>query len=194
MNVEFFVCKFKNFMTLLITRLPRFYLKRKKGQILRAPFFVAQRSIWTRSSRYYLTEIKETEVHFSLGKSISAIFFGSFPSDHLAFLWKLVSLILCFPFSHIYEPFDLRPYPCFSRAHSLMPLLFWQRNDWRGQAYFSELQPFRALPLSFTPYPRRSLFGIQQVSSSNVAHFLSQNIHTHTHQPDSLSRFFHLLR
>lgn len=57
-------------------------------------------------------------------------------------------------------------------------------------------QPFRALPLSFIPYPRRLLFGIQQVSSSNVAHFLSQNIHTHISQtrfPDFSAFFVNVL-
>lgn len=137
----------------------------------------------------------------TLGKSVWAIFFGSFLFRQTS-TYVSVSLKTRFPYlmlaflSYIRA---LRPYSCFSQAHSLMPLLFWQRNYWRGQAYPNKLQPFRALPLSFIPYPRRSLFGIL-VSSSNVAHFLSQNIHTHTYTsarlaspilpPSSLTYFF----
>jgi len=118
--------------------------------------------------------LKRQELYFWLGKNISVILFpfGSFSSvHHLVLLWKLVSLIFLF-LVHV-DP-SVEPYPRFSQAHSLMPLLFWQRNDWRGQAYHRELQPF---PPSFIPYSY-SLFGIQQVSSSNVAHFLP-DAHTH---------------
>lgn len=90
-----------------------------------------------------------------------------------------------------------------SQAHSLMPLLFWQRND--RPSIPREYTTLSSFPIfsPFVSYSCRSLFGIQQVSSSNVAHFLPNTrtharAHTHTSarlvsstlSPSSLTYFF----
>lgn len=71
----------------------------------------------------------------------------------------------CFPLSlsllrsPACEPFDLHSCPRFRRTHSLMPLLFRQRNGLARPGTLGELQPFRVLSLSLLPLYPGSLFG-----------------------------------
>lgn len=124
--------------------------------------------------------LKRLELYFSLGESEFCLFFfsfGSFSSVHyLALLWKLVSLIFL---SLVYtlRPLSLSALQSGSFINASL-ILAAKRLAQPGIP--RELQPFQALPLSFIPYSR-SLFGIQQVSSSNVAHFLPDT-HKHIYQ------------
>lgn len=119
-------------------------------------------------------------MHVSLGRSILATFSSQLLVGPLSVSLKTrFPYLLCLSFFHIYGPFDLHPYSCFSRAHSLMPLLFWQRNDWRDQPRQESYNPSERVLTLTHPLTSLTFRYPARVLSSNVAHFLP-DAHTDT--------------
>lgn len=124
--------------------------------------------------------LRRQQVHFSLWKSVSAIFFGSLTSIHLAFLWKLASLILRSPFSRVHGPFDLHPRASdsFINASLILTVKRLVRpsipREYTTLSSFPIFSPFVLLSSSLAfRYPAGSLL--------KCCSLFTQHIYTHTH-------------
>lgn len=149
-----------------------------KDQILKQHFSLLNVLSETHAPRYYLTEIEETRNIFLARKEHFDYFFRQDPVRPLS-----VSLKTRFPYLVL-------SFLSYIRALRASSLLVFQSGSFINASLILATKRLTqsGIPKRTTTLPSSttlihslpsslSLFGIQQVSFSNVAHFLSQNIH-----------------